>query len=487
MRLDLATILSSTGARVIRLPAGDALPDGQSPGFTPLHTADLEVSFTGVAIDSRRVAAGNLFVALPGERTDGHDHVADALRAGARGALVARVPPERLDAGETSRYFLLVDDPLRALQRLATSWREGLEARVIGITGSIGKTTTKEILAGVLSHRGPVLRSAANFNTEIGLPLTLLDLRPEHWAAVLEMGMYAAGDIALLAEIAQPEIGIVTNVAPVHLERMGSIERIARAKSELVASLPPDGLAVLNGDDPWTRAMAVTSGVAPSRLVGTSPDCDYRAEELRGHGLDGISFRLVAEGVRLPFRTSIPGTHTLHAILASIAVGRYLGMSWSALQEAVAEAELDERQRFIRDGPALIIDDSYNAAPMSVRAALDLLGHTTGTKIAVLGDMLELGPLEESSHREVGARVAEVADWLVARGPRTRWIAEEAQRRGMRPERVRFAASNREAAEIAREIMEEGTAGGSVAILVKGSRGLRMEEVVDDLRTGVGV
>jgi UDP-N-acetylmuramoyl-tripeptide--D-alanyl-D-alanine ligase len=475
----LATVLAATGAHAVRLAPADS--PGGSNGY--LDVADLEASFSGVAIDSRRVAEGSLFVALPGERTDGHDHVGEALIRGARGALVSRLPSGLPDA-DGNRYLLQVEDPLRALQQLAADWRSGHRARVIGITGSIGKTTTKEIVAQVLSVNGPVLKSAANLNTEIGLPLTLMDLRPEHWVAVLEMGMYAPGDIALLASIARPDIGIVTNVAPIHLERMGSIERIARAKSELVAGLDANGLAVLNGDDPWTRAMAHTSGTAPALLVGRAEDCHYRAFDLESHGLQGMTFIVNAEGQRVRFHTSIPGAHLVHALLSAIAAGRRLGLSWPALQEAIAAARLDERQRIIRGEQAMIIDDSYNAAPMSVRAALGLLRDAPGTKIAVLGDMLELGPLEEEAHREVGQCAAAVADWLVARGQRSDWIADEAARSGMPAGRVRRAADNAEAAQIVREIMGSPMGEAPFAILVKGSRGMRMEEVVTDLTAG---
>jgi UDP-N-acetylmuramoyl-tripeptide--D-alanyl-D-alanine ligase len=298
--------------------------------------------------------------------------------------------------------------------------------------------------------------------------------------------MYVPGDIGLLASIAQPRIGIVTNVAPIHLERVGSIERIAHAKSELVAALPPDGLAILNGDNPWTRAMATVSGISRSLLVGLAEDCEYRAVDVRGHGLDGVSFVLRAEGQETPIRTRVPGVHTVHAFLAAAAVARALGMSWDELRAAAEMVNLDARQRILRGADGmLIIDDSYNAAPMSVSAALELLRESPGTRIAVLGDMLELGPEEEASHREVGERAALVADWLVARGERSVWIADEAERRGMPPERVRRVPDNEAAVAAVREILAgwaNGTATGEWSVLVKGSRGMRMEEVVNGLR-----
>lgn len=503
--LDVATLLHATAARPVRLVGAGR------PASEGLVAADLQQPFGGVSIDSRSMPPAGLFIALPGQRADGHDYVDDALAAGALGCLVSRVPDTHalqsaIEAGQatersadrrpTSCYLFVVPDPLEALHRLASSWRARHRAEIVGITGSIGKTTTKEILASVLSQQMTVLKSEANYNTEIGLPLVLLRLAPQHDAAVLEMGMYAAGDIALLAKIARPRIGVVTNVAPIHLERMGTIERIARAKSELVAALPPEGQAILNGDDPWTRAMAQAAGVAPVLLVGQGPGCDYRATEIVSHGLDGTSFLLEAEGRRTSFRTHVPGRHTVNAFLAAIAVARSLQMEWDAIQEAVERTRLSARQRILQVGePAggIIIDDSYNASPLSMGAALELLRSSPGIRIAVLADMLELGPFEEEAHRQVGNRAADAADWLVVRGPRSAWIAEEAEKHGMAADRVLRTGTNEDAVRTVRAItrnsprtptMQQARSEETIGwtVLVKGSRGMRMEEVVQGLR-----
>ncbi len=545
-QLDVATILSATTARVLQVSSdGQLVPGALSP-------ADLAMAVTEVCIDSRSVTPGALFIALRGERADGHDYVGPALQGGALACLVARLPdpvtspqaqvpppqawvtlsePLQSESGPRAPsgcrrqgpFLFHVPDTLLALHRLAHHWRRRHNPEVIGITGSIGKTTAREIVASVLAFKWPVLKTEANYNTEIGLPLTVLRLAPQHRAAVLEMGMYAPGDVALLARMAEPRIGVVTNVAPIHLERMQTLERIARAKSELIAALPPTGLAILNGDDPWTRAMAQTSGVAPVLLIGSSPNCDYRALEVTVHGLEGLSFSLSAEGRRIPFRTRVPGTHTVQAFLSGVAVGRAMGMEWNELQEAVEQVELDARQRILR-GPEgmLIIDDSYNAAPLSMNAALDLLRAAPGTKIAVLGDMLELGQGEEDAHRQIGERAAEVADWLIVRGQRSSWIAEGAAQRGLPADRSLQAGSNADAVETVRAIVTRkrvpgGTKAGATAgapsgsrtmtsakpgmgepvaprfivgdiqwsVLVKGSRGMRMEEVVQGLRGDV--
>ncbi|HZU12563.1 MAG TPA: UDP-N-acetylmuramoyl-tripeptide--D-alanyl-D-alanine ligase [Chloroflexota bacterium] len=470
MTLDVAAILSATGARAIRLSAGHR--------FDELSVADLETGFREARVDSRQVEQGDLFVALPGEQTDGHRFIGQALRRGALGAMVQRVPDDLPDV-PGHRYLFVTPNPLQALQSTATLWRRRHAAEVIGITGSIGKTTTKEIIAGVLSSAMPTLRSEANLNTEIGVPMMLLRLGPEHRAAVLEMGMYVPGDIGLLARIAEPRIGIVTNVHPIHLERAGSLERIARGKSELIQALPPGGLAILNADDAWTRAMAVSSGIARVVLVGTAPDAAYRAEDITSHGLDGYELTVRAEGGAHRLRVGVAGTHTVHAVLAAIATGREMDLSWTEIATALEALRLDSRQRITRRDDFLLIDDSYNAAPMSVKAALDLLRAAPGRKIAVLGDMLELGEGEETAHREVGEYAAAVADWLVARGPRSAGTAEAAARRGMDAGRIVHVDDNQHALEAVQTILRSDP--GKWSVLVKGSRGMRMEEIVHGL------
>ena len=504
MTLCLADLLSGTGALAVRLSPDGELREGG------LAAADLQQEVAEVVIDSRLVGARSLFVALPGQQVDGHDYVPASLTAGALGAVLSRVPDHHSLAQAVrtgprfgyARYLLVVDDPLVALQRLASYWRDRHSATVVGITGSVGKTTAKEILASVLGTRWPVLRSQANLNTEIGLPLTLTQLRFEHRAAILEMGLHAAGDIALLSGIARPDIGAVVNVAPVHLERMNTVEAIAREKSRLIAALPPGGLAVLNGDDRWTRTMAGASGVAPAVLVGLSGDCDFRAEEVVSDHLDGMSFTIRAEGQRYAVRTRVAGRHTLIAFLTAAAIGRKIGMSWTEIQEAMETLELDLRQRIIRPADDLtIIDDSYNASPLSMQAALDLLQTSSGRKIAVLGDMLELGSLEECAHRELGEQASSVVDWLIVRGRCGEIVADAAERRGLPHRRIIHAGSNSDAVQAVQTILS-GTrvlVGSALTmqrpdqdqssakrvtwtVLIKGSRGMCMEEVVQGLR-----
>jgi len=504
MTLYLADLLSGTGALAVRLsPDGEVREGG-------LAAADLQQEVAEVVIDSRQVGSRSVFVALPGQQVDGHDYVDASLAAGALGAVLSRMPDLRAlgqavrtdQSFRYARYLLVVDDPLVALQRLASYWRGRHSATVVGVTGSVGKTTTKEIVASVLGTRWPVLRSLANLNTEIGLPLTLTQLRSQHRVAILEMGLHDAGDIALLSDIACPNIGAVVNVAPVHLERMNTVEAIAREKSRLIAALPPSGLAVLNGDDRWARAMAGVSGVAPAVLVGLSGDCDFRAEEVVSRHLHGMSFTIRAEGQRYPVHTRVPGRHTLIAFLTAAAIARRIGMSWTEIQAAMENVQLDLRQRIIRPADDLIIiDDSYNASPLSMQAALDMLQTSSSSKIAVLGDMLELGSLEECAHRELGEQASRVVDWLIVRGRWSELVADAAERQGLARQRIIRAGSNSDAVQAVQTILsgtpvlagsahtmqrpgndQSGEERVTWTVLIKGSRGMRMEEVVQGLR-----
>jgi UDP-N-acetylmuramoyl-tripeptide--D-alanyl-D-alanine ligase len=421
-------------------------------------------------IDSREARAGDLFFALPGERADGHDFVASALSAGAAGAVVGRA----VETPEGSAVFI-VSNPLNALQRLAAMWRRRHEARVIAVTGSVGKTTVKELIASVLSHRFRVLKSEANLNTEIGIPLTLLNLRPEHERAVLEFGMYQPGDVALLARIGKPAVGVVTNVSYVHLERVRSFGRIVAAKAELVEALPADGLAVLNGDDANVAAMSRRTR-ARSILYGLSEQCDVRATDVTSRGLDGFSFRLQAGGSTLDIDCPLPGKHHVYPALAAAAVALEEGMTPDEVASALREARLDLRLT-VRTGPngSTIIDDSYNASPASMIAALDLLSESKARRrIAVLGHMRELGAAEDEGHEQVGRHAATTCDVLMVCGEDARLLAEAARAAGHTG--VRLLARPEETAETLRRELREGD-----VCLVKASRAVGLESVVEAL------
>jgi len=449
------------------------------------------VRLRGVAVDSRTVQPGDLFVALRGERTDGHAFVADALGAGAAAALVSQAvpgwPAVDLTSGTapavgTAPWLIRVPDTLAALQQAAAARRAAYPSvRVVAVTGSVGKTTTKEAIHAVLARRYRTLRSAGNQNNEIGLPLTLLALTSAHERAVLEMGMYALGEIAALCRIARPQWGVVTNIGPVHLERLGTIERIAQAKGELLEALPPDGLAILNGDD--ARVMALLTVPGLRRLTyGRSVGVDIRATDVATLGLEGIRFTVRAAdvpavGISAGEATLVAptlGTHSVESALAAVAVGLAEGLTWSEIGAGLSSQS--DRLRLVprrARGGATLLDDAYNASPASVLAALDFLSELPGRHVAVLGDMLELGSYEEQGHREVGRRAAGVLDALITVGPRAATIAEEAAREGLAREAVHAVASVDEAVGVLADLIREGD-----VLLVKGSRSVGLEGLV---------
>jgi UDP-N-acetylmuramoyl-tripeptide--D-alanyl-D-alanine ligase len=427
-------------------------------------------SFSGVAIDSRQVQPGDLFIALPGEHRHGREFIPDAISHGAAGVIAEKQPRDL----PHDVCFFQVDNTLAALQRLAAYWRGKYKVKVVGITGSVGKTTCKELTAAVLSSGYQVLKSEANLNTEIGLPLALLQLRPEHERVVLEMGMYGLGDVRLLCQMARPQIGVVTNVGPVHLERLGTLEAIAQAKAELVESLPVDGWAVLNGDDPLVAAMAERTS-ARVALFGESPQCSVRGTVLSTSGLEGISFRLACDDESVDVSAPLPGRHNLYNALAAATVGLADGLSLQEVAAALAAADVLLRLRVL-SGPqgSTILDDTYNASPASMLAALDLLDELPGRHLALLGDMLELGTFEEEGHCLVGERAAQTTDILYTVGERGRIIGEAAQAAGHQD--VRFLASKEAAAAAIRDTLSEGD-----HLLVKASRAMALETVIEEL------
>ncbi|MBU0705136.1 MAG: UDP-N-acetylmuramoyl-tripeptide--D-alanyl-D-alanine ligase [Chloroflexi bacterium] len=462
-------------------------------GLTGIRPTGLDQPVTTTVIDSRQVEPGALFVALRGERVDGHDYVADAFSRGAVAAIIERdVATEALVLNLTdpdSKFqipnlksqlplVLKVSDSLQALQQAATFWRRQHDVRVIGITGSVGKTTTKELVSAVLARRYSVLKSEASYNNEIGLPLTLMHLTDEHERVVLEMGMYDMGEIRDLARIAQPHVGVVTIIGPVHLERAGTIERIVAAKTELVESLPPapEGVAILNYDDERVRGMAQATN-ARVFYYGLSPEADLWADLIEGLGLDGIRFRLHYGDETLHVKIPLLGQHSVHTALRATAVGLVEGLTWQDIIKGLREPSAQLRLMAV-PGPrgATILDDTYNASPASTIAALNLLDELDGRKIAVLGDMLELGDYEREGHEKVGFRTLEVADVLIAVGSLGRIIGETALRWGMPADCVYIVEENGEVVALLEEMVT-----GSDVILVKGSRALQMEEIVNAL------
>ncbi|HEU4804661.1 MAG TPA: UDP-N-acetylmuramoyl-tripeptide--D-alanyl-D-alanine ligase [Nitrobacter sp.] len=461
----LSEVLVATGARIVGELAHDT-------------------AFRWIERDTRVLQPGDLFIAVVGEQFDGHDFVGEAARNGAFAAMVSSA--WAADHGDAPPLpLLIVDEPVAALQAIARARRKQRAIEVIGITGSIGKTSTKEVVAAVISQKWNTYRSVGNLNSEIGLPLCLLEIDEDVEAAVVEMGgAYAFGELALLASIALPRIAVVTNVHPVHLERMGSIENIAQTKAELVKSLPPDGVAVLNGDDPRVLAMA---DIAPCEVItyGVSPTNDIWASDVETQGLRGSTFKLHLDGDVSVVRVPLVGGHAPFLALPAIAVGHALGMHITEMLPGFDDPTIQVRL-LVLDGPngSMMIDDTYNASAPSVMSALGLLDEIApGRRIAVLGDMRELGAESEEQHRIVGRRAAEVVDELITFGPLAQLIAEEAGRAqdetDARVERIRsFALDERD--EMVSYLQQEPAEGD--VLLLKGSRGLEMERIVAALQ-----
>jgi UDP-N-acetylmuramoyl-tripeptide--D-alanyl-D-alanine ligase len=445
---------------------------GRIGAHTLPYRPDPSLRFTSITNDSRTARPGGLFIAIAAER-DGHEYIADARARGAAGVLASRVVPLDgwLRAEERAGFaYVVVEDPIAALQRVAAAHRETLDVGVIGVVGSVGKTTTKEVVAQVLRRRFNLLASWGNFNNEIGLPIVLLELTDEHERAVLEMGAYKVGEIARLCWIARPQVGIVTTIGPTHLESFGSLDATERAKGEIVDALPETGLAVLNGDDERVRRMALRAS-CPVVWYGIGQQNLVRAAAIETRGLEGIAFTLLYPGGSVRVESPLIGRHSVYPCLAAAAVAFADETPEGEVAAALAEPPTRLRLKPVpgRNG-STILDDSYNAAPISMAAALDVLAEYEYRRIAVLGDMLELGEAEQEAHRTVGRRAAAVADVLYAVGPRARLIGEEAERAGMR--QVHYA-------DDALSVPYEPAQGDMV--LVKGSRGMRLERLVQKL------
>lgn len=459
------------------------------------HRVEAPQKIEQVVIDSRQAKTGSLFVALPGERTNGHNFVANAFQQGAVAAIVhqsiAACQPEQTVQVEQFDFnqplpkppicFQVVDTQA-SLQQLSTFWRGKFEPRVIGITGSVGKSTTKELVWNVLSTRYQTLKSAGNQNNEIGLPLTLLKLDKTYEQMVLEMGMYALGEIASLCQLARPQVGVVTNVGRVHLERLGSIERITQAKSELVQALPAaqdGGVAILNYDDPRVQPMA---DLTEARVFyyGLSPQADLWASDVESAGLEGIRFVFHYQNDTIHARLPMLGRHSVHTALRAAAVGLIEGLDWEEIITGLRTLPTSAQLRLVAvTGPnqSTLLDDTYNANPASTIAALNLLDDLAGTKkIAVLGEMMELGSFEEEGHRKVGCRAADVVDLLIAIGSRTRHLVDEAKACGLASSKILELKNNQAAIEYLELNLEPDN-----IVLLKGSLSRQMGDIVSAL------
>ncbi len=429
------------------------------------------ITFAGASCDSRQVQPGQLFVALPGERTDGHHYLGDAVTAGAAVLLVMRDHPALVDAPPDVPR-LEVPDTLAALQQLARWHRDRFDIPFVAVTGSNGKTTTKDMIAAALGARYHVFRTRGNLNSGIGVPLALFDLEPGCEVGVCELGTSSRGEIGFLARLVRPRYAVFTNIAPAHLETLGTIEDVATAKFELLEGLPADGLAFFCADDEILRARATRLGPR-SRTFGLTADADLRAHDVRSD-VDGVRFRLDGgEEVVLP----VFGSHNVANSLAALSVARAMQVDTLAAVAALAVMEpAPHRSRIVHFGSATIIDDVYNANPRAVLAALEALAAYPATRrrVAVIGDMLELGEHSEPWHRQVGTSSATQAlDLLVVVGTESRVLAAAARTAGMPAHRVlHFDRAVDCASDVHRWSESDDVT------LLKGSRGIALEVVI---------
>lgn len=458
---------------------------GQPVWAKPAAPLSQDFPFRSVVIDSRHATQDALFFALKGTATDGHAFLDQAAEKGVACAVVSEEwLTARLATSNPPLPVIAVPDTLIALQDLAAYWRTRYPVPLVGVTGSVGKTSTKELIATVLSTRLQVLKNPGNLNAITGMPLAMLGLTPDVQVAVLEMALYDPGDIATMVKIAQPTIGVVTTIGMSHVERFGSQAAIIAQKGDLIAGLPPDGVAVLNGDDLHVRGMASRSR---ARVVfyGLGEMNDVRAADVESEGLSGIAFRLTMAGERaMHVRLPLLGRHSVQTALAATAVGQALGLGLDEILTGL-EGEQTQLRLYTVPGPngSTIIDDTYNSSPQSVLAALNLLEELdAGRRIAVLADMLELGAYTEEAHTLAGERAANVVDRLYTIGSRSEKTAEAAIAAGMNRQSVVVLPPDGKAT-LVNQLRADLHVGDIV--LIKGSRGMRMEDVVDALRATV--
>jgi len=450
-------------------------------GITPPKGLDPVARLAGVSIDSRAVGRGELFFAIHGPRHDGHAFVGAALSSGAGAAVVAASRLGDYPDGIREKLFA-VPETLAALQQLARAIRREWGGRVAAVAGSVGKTTTKEILAALVAARFRVLKTEGNLNNEFGLPLTLAKLEPEHEAAVVELGMSRRGELARLTAIAEPQIGVITRIAVEHLEFFSGVDEIALAERELIEGLPGrDTVSVLNLDD---ARVAQFAEVAPGRVVtfGLSPDADFRAEAIEDRGADGSVFTLVAPEGRARLTLSLVGRHNVTNALAALAAANVWGIgareASQVLPRLTPASMRGEVLRF--EEGFTVINDCYNSSPAAMVTMIDLLASTLGIRRRILaaGEMLELGPTSPDLHRESGRyAAAKKLDWIIGVQGDSAELVRAAVDAGASPVRSKFFTTSQDAADFIAALIEPGD-----LLLVKGSRGVRMERIIEAIR-----
>lgn len=461
MSITIEEVLRATGGRLLQ---------GEERAF-----------FQGISTDSRMVGEGELFIALKGPRFDGHHFALKALEKKAGGVVIEEDKTGDIRwNGYRPKAVIVVKDTLRALGDLARERRRRYRIPVVALTGSNGKTTTKEMISACLETTFPILKTRENLNNLIGLPLTLLNLTEKERVVILEMGMNVPGEIRRLTEIAEPDVGLITNIQIVHLEGVGSLERVREEKGELFRRMRRDGTILVNQNDPHVIDLA--SEFSGQKITfGVEKSADVMAKEIRLRGAEGTSFNLILEGEEIEVNLPLLGRHFVPNALSAIAVASLFGIEVKKAKETLERfRSFPMRMEIIHlEGGKTLINDAYNANPRSMELALETLAEIKGKgrAIAVLGDMLELGDFTEEAHRQIGEKVEELSiDLLLTMGEKAPLVVESAVRHGFEPKRTRVMESHSEAISILKEVAQEGD-----WILIKGSRRMAMEKIVEGL------
>ncbi len=469
LQISINEIAEATGGRML-LPGGGNCKSnaGAEAGETCGDTV-----ITGISTDSRKIRPGDLFIPLIGENFDGHDYIARAFENGAAATLSQKPATDFPD-----RIVISVGNTLMALQALAARYRSRFSIPFTGITGSVGKTSTKEMVACALGTRYNVLKNEGNLNNEIGVPLTVFRLDASHEAAVVEMGMSGFGEISALTSIVRPKVAIITNIGISHIEKLGSRQNILKAKLEILEGLEPGGLLILNGDD---SLLGGARDLLKVRTVsyGLNEDVDYQAVNVRSHGIGGIDFDIRVTTGEYTVHVPAPGIHNVYNALAAIAAGIELSVPIKDIIDGIAQFRTGRmRMDIIGANGLTVINDAYNASPQSVKAALDVLDELEcSRRIAVLGDMLELGEWSVQAHTQTGTDAAGCRlDYIVTVGADAAHIAKGAVAAGFPEDHAVSFTTNGEALEFLTRTLKQGD-----AVLVKGSRGMKMEEIVQEL------
>lgn len=427
-----------------------------------------DFSVKRVVTDSRIVQSGDLFVPFCGETFDGHDYIDNVLQNGAAAALSEK------DIKSENGAVIKVKSTLDALGAIAAEYLRFYPIPVVGITGSVGKTSTKDMISAVLARKFDILKSTGNHNNEIGMPLTILEKEENHNMAVLEMGMSAFGELDYLANIARPAVAVITNIGMSHIENLGSQEGILKAKLEICNYFNDENVLIVNGDDKFLKNIKKDF---PIVRYGSGENCDVRAVDIKNNGILGSSFTVSMDGKKYPAEVKAPGMHNVYNALAAIAVGVHYGISPEECIKGVAAAEMtDMRMSIEKSGETIILKDFYNAAPDSIRASLEVLKTVKGhRRVAVLGDVLEMGSFAEEEHRKLGKSVNDAADVLITAGENAKFIAEGAKDAGM-SEVISFDDTDA-AAENIKNIVKDGD-----CILIKASRGMKFEKIYQKIK-----